>query len=161
MAVKIYWIHQFNNSPKLGIMARPRGDKWLEDEIINLKKQNVQIVVSLLEKDEITELGLRQEAELCLKHSIEYINFPIPDRGVPKQDNQFRNFINQLKEKIDENNSVIIHCRMGIGRSAIISGCLLLKPGYKTNEVISLISKARGVQVPDTDEQIAWLKKQE
>ena len=55
---------------------------------------------------------------------------------------------------------MVIHCRMGIGRSAIIAGCLLLKPGYKTEEVIAHISKIRGMRVPDTEEQIAWLKKQ-
>jgi protein-tyrosine phosphatase len=56
---------------------------------------------------------------------------------------------------------MVIHCRMGIGRSTIIAGCLLLKPGYKTNEVFAQISKIRGMRVPDTEEQIAWLKKQE
>jgi hypothetical protein len=50
---------------------------------------------------------------------------------------------------------------MGIGRSSIIAGCLLLKPGNITNDVIAHISKIRGFRVPDTDEQIAWLKKQE
>jgi protein-tyrosine phosphatase len=161
MAVKIYWLQEFGNSSRLGIMARPRGDDWLENEIRELKKQNVQVMVSLLEQDEIIELGLRQQAELCAKQDIEYINFPIPDRGIPKQDNRLRNFIIQLKEKIDSGHTVIIHCRMGIGRSAIIAGCLLFKAGNKTNEVIAHISKIRGLRVPDTDEQIAWLKKQE
>ena len=50
---------------------------------------------------------------------------------------------------------------MGIGRSSIIAGCLLLKAGYKANEVIQHISKVRGLRVPDTEEQIAWLKKRE
>lgn len=142
-------------------MARPRGNEWLENEIISLKKQNVQVMISLLEQDESTELGLRQQAELCAKQGIEYINFPIPDRGIPRQDNKFRNFIIQLKEKIDAGHTTVIHCRMGIGRSSIIAGCILLKAGYKTNEVIAHISKIRGLRVPDTDEQIAWLKKQE
>jgi hypothetical protein len=50
---------------------------------------------------------------------------------------------------------------MGIGRSSIIAGCLLFKAGYKTNQIIQHISKVRGLRVPDTEEQIAWLKKQE
>lgn len=35
MAAKIYWIHTFNNLTRLGIMARPRGGDWLDDEIIS------------------------------------------------------------------------------------------------------------------------------
>ena len=161
MPMKIYWLHEFSSSARLGIMARPKGGDWLEDEIFSLQKQNVQVVVSLLEQDEIAELGLRKQAELYKKHNIEYLNFPIPDRGIPKEDNPFRNFITRLKEIIAAGSNTVIHCRMGIGRSSIIAGFLLLKPGYKANDIISHISKIRGLRVPDTDEQIAWLKKQE
>jgi hypothetical protein len=142
MPAKIYWLHNFNTISKLGIMARPRGNEWLEEEILSLKKQGVGIIVSLLDRNEIYELGLEQEPDLCLSHGIEYINLPIVDRNVPSLDSGFYNFIGQLKE-------------------TIIAGCLLLKPGYKTEEVITHISKIRGLRVPDTDEQIAWLKKQE
>jgi hypothetical protein len=61
MAIKIYWLHEFSTSARLGIMARPRGNDWLEEEILSLRKQNVQVIVSLLEKEEITELGLRNK----------------------------------------------------------------------------------------------------
>jgi protein-tyrosine phosphatase len=161
MPAKIYWLHNFQNTSRLGIMARPRGNEWLEEDILSLKKQGVQIIISLLDRNEICELGLEKESELCLKHGIEYINFPIVDRNVPKPDSIFNNFINQVKEKISAGTDMAIHCRMGIGRSTIIAGCLLLKPGYKTDEVIAQISKIRGMRVPDTDEQIAWLKNQE
>ena len=50
---------------------------------------------------------------------------------------------------------------MGIRRSTIIAGSLLIKPGYKTNDIIAHISKIRGLRLPDTDEQITWLKRQE
>jgi protein-tyrosine phosphatase len=161
MPVKIYWLHSFENTSKLGIMARPRGNEWLEEEILSLKRQGVQIIVSLLDRNEIYELGLEKEPELCLNHGIEYINLPIVDRNVPKPDSGIHNFIGQLKEKISAGNSMVIHCRMGIGRATIIAGCLLLKSGYKTEELIVHISKIRGLRVPDTDEQITWLKKQE
>jgi len=161
MPAKIYWLHSFENTSRIGIMARPRGDEWLEEDILTLKRQSAQTIVSLLDRNEIYELGLEKESELCLKHGIEYINFPIADRNVPKLDSRFHNFIDQLKEKLSTSNNVIIHCRMGIGRATIIAACLLLKPGYKTEEVIVHIGKIRGIRVPDTDEQIAWLKKQE
>ncbi|HWK07884.1 MAG TPA: protein-tyrosine phosphatase family protein [Puia sp.] len=161
MPVKIYWLHNFGNGSKLGIMARPRGNEWLEEDILSLKKQGVQTIVSLLDRNEIYELGLEKEPELCLQNGIEYVNFPIADRNVPKSDPGFHNFIGQLKEKITAGRHMVIHCRMGIGRSTIIAGCLLITPGYKTDDIIAHISKIRGLRVPDTDEQIAWLKKQE
>jgi protein-tyrosine phosphatase len=142
-------------------MARPRGNEWLEEEILSLKKQNVQVIVSLLDRNEIYELGLEKESEICLNHGIDYVSFPIADRHVPKLDSGFHNFIGQLKKEISAGNNIVIHCRMGIGRATIIAGSLLLKPGYKTDDIIAHISKIRGLRVPDTEEQIAWLKKQE
>ena len=161
MPVKIYWLHNFENGSKLGIMARPRGNEWLEGEIVSLKRQDVQIIVSLLDRNEIYELGLEKEPEFCLNQGINFINLPIADRNVPKLDSGFQNFIGQLKEKISAGNNIVIHCRMGIGRATIIAGRLMLKPGYKTSDIIAHISKIRGLRVPDTDEQIDWLKKQE
>ena len=46
-------------------MARPRGDDWLEDEINHLKNNEVGVLVSLLERDEIYDLKLDNEEQFC------------------------------------------------------------------------------------------------
>jgi hypothetical protein len=43
----------------------------------------VDLVISLLEREEVSDLGLQREAELCRASGIEFVSFPIPDRGVP------------------------------------------------------------------------------
>ncbi len=139
-------------------MARPRGDDWLEDEINHLKNNEVGVLVSLLEKDEIYELKLNNEEQLCRTKNITYINFPISDRDIPKQDGDTDKLIDTLTKKIDEGHSVVIHCRMGIGRSSIIAACILLQKGLKADDVVANICKVRGLKVPDTDEQLKWLK---
>jgi protein-tyrosine phosphatase len=163
MLVKIYWIETFTNAARLGIMARPRGNDWLNDEIASLKKQNVNHLVSLLESTEIEELGLRQEKNICASYGIAFSNFPIPDRSVPNDDGKINAFINLMSSKIEEGCSVVIHCRMGIGRSSIIAGSILLEKGNQLNvkEIIDRISTVRGLKVPDTEDQILWLKKRE
>jgi protein-tyrosine phosphatase len=158
MYTKIHWLHQFANTARLGIMARPRGGDWLEQEIIQLKKQGTGILVSLLESPEINELGLSKEKPFCEVHGLEYVNFPIADRSIPTSPDKAKVLIEYLTDKINDSHSVVIHCRMGIGRSSIIAGCILLKAGYKANDVMAHISKARGLKVPDTDEQEKWLK---
>jgi protein-tyrosine phosphatase len=159
--MKIFWITKFNNSARLGIMARPRGDDWLQEDIIAIKKGGVEVLVSLLEEDEINELGLIQEERLCKDAGINYMKFPIKDRNIPKDNNRIDEFISALNKKITEGASVVIHCRMGIGRSSIIAGAILLSKGMKTPEIIKTISKARGYEVPDTEEQLEWLKERE
>ena len=109
----------------------------------------------------ISELGLRDQQSLCLKHEIEYINFPIADRSIPAKGGKIELLIDQLYQKIQTGNSVVIHCRMGIGRCSIIAGCILLKVGFKTEQVLQIITAARGLKVPDTDQQVQWLKDRE
>ncbi|MBC9912556.1 protein-tyrosine phosphatase family protein [Chitinophaga varians] len=158
MLTRIYWLRQFDNGARIGIMPRPRGGDWLEDEIINFRKQKVTHIASLLEREEIIELGLTQEEAICAKHEIEFLHFPIKDRGIPSHPNEF---IKLLSKKIDEGATVVIHCRMGIGRSSIIAGSVLLMNGYIADEVFEYISRARGLKVPDTEDQIKWLKARE
>ena len=158
MLTKIYWIHKFDNSAKIGIMARPRGDDWLEDEINHLKNSEVSVLVSLLERGEICDLKLEEEERLCKAKDITYISFPIADRDIPKQKGDIDDLIDLLTAKIDNGFSAVIHCRMGIGRSSIIAASVLLKYKLKTKDIMETICSIRGLKVPDTDEQLSWLK---
>lgn len=158
MFTKIYWIHQLENAARLGIMARPRGGDWLADEIANLKKQNVGMLVSLLEKEEMSELGLLRQGTVCKSNGIEFVHFPIPDRDIPMAGDKTDGFIRYLTSRLQEGVFVVIHCRMGIGRSSIIAAAVLLQAGLKTENIIDTISGIRGLKVPDTEHQLQWLE---
>ena len=143
-------------SGTLSVMAKPVSGEWIEDEFIGLKHLGVSKVVSLLEFSEQIEVGLSAEKELCEQHNIEYENFPIPDRGLPNT-GAANKFVSKLAKEISEGKHIVIHCRAGIGRTGIIAGGVLVKLGIAPKEALALISKARGVQVPDTEEQEMWL----
>ena len=60
MKPSIYWIP----GPwpgRLAILARPRGDEWLSDEVEGWHDAGVQVVVSLLTQTEALDLGLKDE----------------------------------------------------------------------------------------------------
>jgi protein-tyrosine phosphatase len=163
MAVKVFWIETFSNNARLGIMARPRGNDWLDDEIVSLKNQKVNHLISLLESTEIEELGLNQEKYICVKNGIDFSNFPMPDRDIPNDEGKINAFINLMSLEIEKGNSLVVHCRMGIGRSSVIAASILLQMGCysKVTDVIDRISIIRGLKVPDTEDQISWLRKRE
>ena len=137
-------------------MARPLGGEHLEEYIQGLQQLNITTVVSLLESQEQYELGLRQQPVYCANYDITYIHFPIPDRGLPSTPKALE-LAKQLWQRIDEGEHVVIHCRAGIGRTGIIAGAVLVANGIKPPQALQLISEARSVKVPDTDEQEAWL----
>ncbi len=52
---------------------------------------------------------------------------------------------------------VVVHCRMGIGRSSLMAGTVLVLSGATSDEAWARLSRARGTVVPDTFVQKTWL----
>lgn len=149
----LYWI----DAPgplRLAIMARPRAGDWLEDEIAHWRASGVGIVVSLLEREEVEDLGLQREAPLCAENGIEFRSFPIPDRGLPDDAGEALRFVAEVARA---GKPVAIHCRAGIGRSSLMAAAMLIGGGMNPAAAMSAIGAARGVPIPDTDAQRDWV----
>jgi protein-tyrosine phosphatase len=155
MHSELYWIDT-TSTLKLAIMARPRAGDWLEDEVAHWKRSGVGIVISLLERDEVDELGLAMEATLCGQNDIEFLSFPIPDRGLPKDADVAMSFAAYVASK---SIPIAIHCRAGIGRSSVMAAAVLIAKGTTPATALSAIEKARGLPIPDTDAQRDWVMK--
>jgi len=151
----IYWIKDFL-AGNLAIMPKPRSNEWLEDEIQEFNNQGVNLVVCLLTTDEIYELELQQEKTLCERYQIQYISFPIMDRSVPSF-LETKKLVDHLLCQLKEGKKVAVHCRAGIGRAGLITASILIRFGIEPEHACQLISKARKIQVPETDEQQRWL----
>ena len=157
MHSELYWIS--GRMPgKLALMARPRAGDWLEDEIGHWRASGVNAVVSLLETEEVSDLSLQRERALCEQHGIDFLSFPIVDRGVPGSMRETRALAETLLGRIAKGQGVAIHCRAGIGRSSIIAGSVLVLDGMSANDALAAIAMARRTPVPDTDAQRDWLR---
>jgi hypothetical protein len=156
MKPNIYWIPG-PWAGRLAILARPRGNDWLIDEIHGWRDAGVQVVVSLLDPEEEQELGLIDERQLVQAGSLRFISFPIEDYGVPSSEGALHKLIKEVEHLLDHGNTVGIHCRGGIGRSSIVAACVLVKRGQGVKASFEQIEKARGVPVPDTVVQRAWV----
>ena len=115
----------------------------------------------MLESMEAYEVGLQAESVHCDNNGIEYLSFPIPDRGLPSNIGNFVKLAEYLQEEIQQGAGVVIHCRGGVGRCSLLAATVLLREGNSTEEALEKISVARRVRVPDTEEQINWLKENE
>ena len=142
----------------MAIMPRPRGGEDLRNEIAALRKDGIDVLVSLLESDEIRELELEDEAVLCAEYGISFLSHPIRDRGTPHSKSEFSSLIERLLNEMRARKSVGIHCRAGFGRTGITAACLLHGLGLPANEIFPKLSEARGVSVPDTEEQSKWVQ---
>jgi hypothetical protein len=158
MRLPIYWIE----GPwpgRLAIVPRPRGGDWLTDEIASWRAAGIDVMVSALTDDETREFELAQENDVSGEKGLEYLVFPIPDRGVPTSFEKMEVFARKLDIYLSQAKNVAIHCRQGIGRSSLLAACTLIVAGINPAQAFERIQIARGCSVPDTPEQRDWVVK--
>jgi protein-tyrosine phosphatase len=153
----VYWVGS-ERSLRLAIVPRPRGGDWLEDDLRALRREGLDILVSMLTSPETEELGLARESLACKEAGIEYLSFPIPDRQVPESYGEMRRLVARLRPEIESGKSVGVHCRAGIGRSSLMLASILCAVGLSAEAAFGMISKSRGLVVPDTAEQVRWVE---
>jgi hypothetical protein len=125
-------------------MARPRGGAWLPDEVQGWRAAGVDVVVALLTPAECEELALDEEAGLCGRTGITFIAFPL---------------VAELVGFLTAGEHVAIHCRMGIGRSAMLAAATLIALGQTPEQALAAVATARGCAVPDTLHQREWVER--
>ncbi len=141
----------------LAIVPRPRGGDWLEDEIRALGSAGVDVMVSSLTAGEVIEFHLASEERLCSALGMEWVSFPIEDRGVPSSPQATAELVQRVERALHEAKTVAMHCRAGIGRSSLLAACVLARSGVGVDEAFERIERSRGCPVPDTQEQRHWV----
>jgi predicted protein tyrosine phosphatase len=155
-ATMVFWV----DAPwrgRLGIVPRPRGGDWLPDETRVWRASGIDVVVSLLEPEEATALAVDNEGTAALACGIDFHAFPIPDRGVPASNEAVARLVGEIVDALDRGRVVAVHCRQSIGRAGLIAGAVLVTGGLDPASALRTISAARGVEVPETNEQREWL----
>ena len=87
---------------RIAIVARPRPNDWLCEEISALSREGIEILVSMLTDEEAEELGLNDESAECAAAGISFVNVAVSDRSVPSDTNAFLRIIEQLAIRVKE-----------------------------------------------------------
>ncbi|MEO6089739.1 MAG: hypothetical protein ABIQ18_42195 [Umezawaea sp.] len=148
-------LHDFPG--RVSTMPRPAGGTKLATEMASLRAHGTDILVSALTVREQTELGLTEEGAAAEAAGMEFHSVPIGDFGIPDRD-EITPTLEHLLAKLRGGAHVVVHCWAGIGRSSLIAASLLVLDGVEPDDAWRLISDARGVSVPETDEQRAWIR---
>lgn len=143
---------------RIAILPRPRGGDWLECDVAEWKREGIDVVASLLTSEENRDLELLAEGSESRNAGIEFVAFPVEDRGVPRDTDAFGELARDLAGQLNIGRSIGVHCRQGIGRSGLLVAAVLLAEGIELERALKLASSARGLAVPETPEQRRWIE---
>ena len=158
MRAEIYWIG-VPGPGRLAILPRPRGGEWLDEDIRSLRKEGVDVLVSLLERHEVEEFDLEGEAAACATQGIDFVSHPIRDHTAPLRFRETAALVRSLEARMSTGKGIAVHCFAGIGRSGTLAAAILLERGMPLDTVLESLALARGFPVPETAEQHQWLER--
>lgn len=141
----------------LAIMGRPYVERDVPASLQNVARLGIRQVVSLLEPVEARRLGLDGERREAQAQGMAFVSFPIKDMGTPGSVDEFAAITLKLFGQIEAGNNTLVHCHAGIGRSGLFAAGLLLHAGMDAEQAFAHVSKMRGLRVPETINQHAWL----
>ena len=137
---------------RLSTMAKPRLR-----ELPTLRADGVDILVCALTAEDFTDAGLTDEPHAAVAAGLEFVHLPVPDWTVPDRDEILPTLLD-LTARLDAGANIVTHCWAGIGRSSLLAASILVLRGLDPDDAWALITKARGHQVPDTEQQREWVR---
>ena len=131
-------------------------DRDLGADLDVISSWGANAVVTLLEKFELEMLGIPTLPTLLQERNIEWHHLPIRDVDVPNRNFEELWLVNgqRLKEILNCEGKILLHCRGGIGRTGTIAARILVEFGYKPSHAIAQVRNTRpGTIETKTQEQ--------
>ncbi|MGE5562270.1 MAG: dual specificity protein phosphatase family protein [Bacillota bacterium] len=111
-------------------------------------KHGIAAVVDLREED-------RDDEERLRAAGIDFLHLPTPDLQ-PATAEMLERGVRFVRGHVDAGRKALIHCQHGIGRSALLSLCVLVDVGWEPLEALRVAKDAREVVSPSYDQYRGW-----
>ena len=128
---------------RLLLHSMPGRYEALERVWHQIRTDGVRAIVCLTERDEI-RVKSHEYLQALDRGSVpcSVLPFGIPDRGAPDDRAGFWNLARDVAMRLQSGETVLIHCAGGVGRTAMLSICVLLALGQPVGEAREVVSRA-------------------
>jgi len=138
---------------KLGITLAPgkcnmgMSGQWarnMEQDLQRLRTVfETDVLVSLIEKPEFEELQIANLLERAEELGMRSRWFPIPDFHAPTSMSGLSHLVSEILTDLGQGDTVVLHCKAGLGRSGLVASCCLIACGYDSKRAIAQVRRAR------------------
>ena len=134
------------------------SDTLVRDDLLHLRDfHGAKVLVTLLEAFEMKKIAIPELLPTAKKLRFRSLWFPIPDVSVPSDMDATVSLVEAMVGHLSKGETVVVHCRGGLGRSGTIAACVLVARGRSSDEAIRMVRSARpgAVEVKDQEEFVA------
>jgi predicted protein tyrosine phosphatase len=138
------------------------SDTLVRDDLLRLREfYGAKVLVTLLEEFEMRKLAIPELRSTTKNLQLRSLWFPIPDVSVPSDMDATASLVEAIVGHLARGDTVVVHCRGGLGRSGTIAACCLVARGRAPAEAIELVRASRpgAVEVRDQEDFVARFAK--
>lgn len=119
-----------------------------------------KILVTLLEDREMEDLHIAELGTEVRRRNIQWLHLPIRDVSAPSDhfEAEWPAQSDRLRSMLISGETIVIHCKGGLGRAGMISARLLVELGDDPEVAIAKVRAARGPRAIETKAQENWVK---
>ena len=166
--IEINWIEIGTGWGQIGMTLCPgkkqtdgisgRWNRDLAKDLGDIKKWGAKHVLSLLEPNEYSELQIPDLAEEIQANGMNSYRLDTRDRGVPGDSDSrpWKDVARECLRNLALGESVLIHCKGGLGRTGTFVAGLLVENGVDPDMAIATIRKVRPGAI-ETPVQEQWI----
>lgn len=122
------------------------GPPWSRDLDLDLSRMRqalgVEVLVPLVEDEELQHLAIPDLVMKAEALGMTVHRLPIPDGDVPEPE-AARSLVERIVAALAARQTVVVHCRGGLGRAGTIAACTLVHLGQPAAQAIATVRRAR------------------
>ena len=105
--------------------------------------------------DELTINKVDMIGEAIIDRGLEWIHLPIKDMNGPdiSFDNSWIKVVQNIVDRIQQGEHILVHCKGGLGRSGTIAALLLIELGIPNDKAIIQVRQARPGAIDIADQE--------
>lgn len=141
------------------------GGIWQRDlnsDLQAIRHWGGKALVTLMEDHEFALLGVPDFAQVLQQHELEWFHLPIPDMNPPSASFEilWLDAGPKLHAYLAAGESIVIHCRGGLGRTGLLAARVMVEQGVQPAEAVREVREARPNSIETYAQEMYVLEQQ-